>query len=590
MATEGDKDWASIVTPESLCDIAGERFFERGEDYFYDGAVRSLRASGSGVEAMVQGTRRYRVRLWIEQSTLCSSCNCPVGRDGLFCKHCVAVGLAWHDRGANLEGTADIGDHPASSQVDLQSYLSGLEKQALVSLILERADEDPRFMRKLVLGAAQAGAQPPDLSVWKQAFDETLQTDDFVDYRGAFDYASDIEEVVGSLAEMLKAGQAESVISLAEYGLDEIEEAIQYIDDSDGWLGGLMDQLQKLHLEACRAARPDPVDLAERLFEAETSSGYGAFHNAVVAYADVLGKEGLAAYRRLAEADWAKVPALGPGEQEHNRHGERFRITSIMETLAELAADFGALIAIKSHDLSSPYAYLEIAELYQDRGDAEKALEWAEQGWQAFAHKRPDERLRSFIADAYQARGRHEDAMELVWQAFSDQPWLDNYRQLRQHGERAGAWPAWRNKALTLIRERIADPSDSLASQRFWDRQFLRDHSALVEIFLDEDDSETAWREAKAGGCSDDLWLALAKARERGAPHDAVRIYQSHVAKLLRNTGDRVYQEALHYLDKISALLGQSDGSTGFRSYLTEIRATHKRKRKLMQMLDQHGW
>ena len=107
------------------------------------------------------------------------------------------------------------------------------------------------------------------------------------------------------------------------------------------------------------------MGLAERLFEAEMDSDYGTFHRAALVYADILGKTGLAAYRRLAEADWANVPALAPGEADPNRYGRRFRITSIMEALAQASEDFDALVTVKSRDLSSPSAFLRIAELYR---------------------------------------------------------------------------------------------------------------------------------------------------------------------------------------------------------------------------------
>jgi len=50
--------------------------------------------------------------------------------------------------------------------------------------------------------------------------------------------------------------------SLAEHGLAELEGSLEHVDDSDGWLGGLLGRLQELHLEACRRVRPDPVELA----------------------------------------------------------------------------------------------------------------------------------------------------------------------------------------------------------------------------------------------------------------------------------------------------------------------------------------
>ena len=44
------------------------------------------------------------------------------------------------------------------------------------------------------------------------------------------------------------------------------------------------------------------------------------------------------------------------------------RITHIMETLARRTGDLEAIIAVKARDLSSPYAFLQIAETYRMRG------------------------------------------------------------------------------------------------------------------------------------------------------------------------------------------------------------------------------
>jgi uncharacterized Zn finger protein len=575
------KDLTTTVTPRLLRRLAGERAFERGEAYFAEGAVRSLRRRDGGVEARVQGTSSYRVRLAIEDGDLTYECTCPVGQDSEFCKHCVAVGLAWHAAG---EGNIEA----CPGEEDVRKFLLGLEKEELVSMLLDRASEDERLQRRLTLLAASPGTAAP--RVWKQALDEALATGGFVPYREAYDHVSGVEEVIDRLGELLQSGQAESVVELAEYGLAAVEEGLEEVDDSDGLMAGLLDKLQELHLAACRMARPDPVAFAERLFELERESEFGAFHQAVAVYADVLGEAGRAAYRRLAETAWAMVPALGPGDQDPNRYGGRYRITSIMEAIVRADGDLEALVAVKSRDLSLPHAFLEIAELYQETGDFDRALEWAERGWRAFSDQRADERLRAFVADAYQRQGCRDEAMALVWAAFAESPWLGTYRQLEQHGKRARQWPAWRERALSLIRGHLADAEAEPPGRPTWTRSPTRDHSLLVEIFLHEGDAEGAWREAMTGGCSTTLWLALAKGREQSHPADAVRVYKGHVALLLRNTGDGVYREAVSLLDKIRTLLARCGEDAEFRAFLTEVRATHRRKRNLLQLLDRKGW
>jgi hypothetical protein len=361
MAPADVKALSDIVTLKLLRRMAGERFFARGEAYFAAGAVRSLRAYEGGIKAVVQGTRRYRVHLWAEDGEPGYGCSCPVGHEGEFCKHCVAVGLALHAGGQRAGAGPSEDAGPAFGEADVRAYLSRLDKEELVSLLLEQADGDERLHRRLTLQAARATSGTAPSSAWKGALADALGTDDFIEFREAYDYACGIEEVIETLEDFLRDGQAAKVIGLAEHGIAELERSLEHVDDSDGWLGGLLDRLQELHLEACRQARPEPVELAERLFEAEMESSFDAFHRAALVYGDVLGETGLAAYRRLAEAEWAKVPALAPGEDDANRYGQRFRITSIMEALAQADGDLEALVAVKSRDLSLPHDFLEIA-------------------------------------------------------------------------------------------------------------------------------------------------------------------------------------------------------------------------------------
>ncbi len=590
MEAQEPKTLTSFVTPGLLRRLAGERSFDRGEAYFTEGAVRSLRPDESSVKATVQGTHRYRVHLWAEGGDFGYDCNCPIGREGECCKHCVAVGLAFH--AANQNDDPDIAGHmgTAGKAEDLRAYLLGLAKTDLVSLLLDLADDDDRLHRRLTLRAAQASPGTLNLSLWKGALEEVLGSGDLTDYRDAYSYAEEIEEVVDSLEDLLRAGQADGVIQLAEHGLSEIEDCMEYMDDSDGWMSGHLHRLQELHLEACRVARPDPVKLAERLFEMEMASSFDTFHQAALVYRDILGETGRAAYRQLVETDWAKVPVLKPGDEDPDRYGRRYRVTSIMAALARADGDLAALVAVKSRDLSQPYAYLEIASLYEDAGEPALALDWAERGWRAFPGAQRDERLRAFIAKAYQGQGRRDEAMALIWEAFADQPDLGTFGQLEQHGRRAKQWANWRERALGLIRERIADKSTDPPGGPRWMRGTSRDHSLLVEIFLHEGDEEAAWREAQAGGCSQRLWLALAKRRETAHPEDSVRIYQAHIDSLLRHTGDRVYQDAVGMLQTIEQLLARSGREGAFRSLLTDLRTVHKRKRNLMKMLDKKGW
>ncbi|OFV96008.1 MAG: hypothetical protein A3F68_09800, partial [Acidobacteria bacterium RIFCSPLOWO2_12_FULL_54_10] len=457
--------------------MADARSFERGEEYFAAGRVGSLADYEGTLTAKVRGTHTYSVKLWTDAGQLEYSCTCPVGDDGAFCKHCVAVGLAWLAKGTEKtfrrKRTA-----PVVTMDDVRAYLAGLDQDVLADMLVEQAMDDDRLRRRLFLKAAKKGPKGFDLATYRQAIDSAVDHDGSVDYWSARDYARGIEEAIDSIAELLKEGYAAQVIELAEYALEAVENALGSVDDSDGYMGGILERLQELHLQACKMAKPDPEALARRLFAWELRTHWDTFYGAAATYADVFGKSGLTIYRKLAEAEWAKVPKSGPGNYSPVEHSRHFRITHIMETLARQTGDVEALVAIKKRDLSLPYAYLQIAEVYKKARKHNLALEWAERGLKAFP-ERTDSRLREFLAEEYHRRKAHDKAMALIWAEFAESTHLSQYQNLKAHADRIAQWPAWREKALGFLREEIARSKRAARSQQSpW--SYTPDGSELV--------------------------------------------------------------------------------------------------------------
>ncbi len=563
--------------------MAGARSFERGEDYFDGKRVKAMVEHDGMITATVQGGRSYRVKLWIEDEDLDYSCTCPVGNDGEFCKHCVAVGLAWLESDQTDAGGTSR-DGPALSMDDVRSYLEGQNKKALVDMLVGHAMDDDRLRQHLFLKAAKTGSKALNLATYQKAIDDAVEIDGFIDYRSAYDYARGLEEAVDSLEELLKEGHAAEVVELAEYALKSVEGAMVSVDDSDGEMGNILERLQDLHHDACEKARPDPEALARRLFEWELRTDYDTFYGAAEIYASILGKKGLAIYRTLAEEEWAKVPALKPGQNNSEKYGKRFRMTHIMETLARQTGDIEAVIAVKKRDLSLAYHYLQIAETYKSARQHDLALEWAEHGVKAFP-ERTDSRLREFLAKEYHRRRRHDEAMSLIWAEFTESSDLEQYKKLKDHAQRIGQWTPWREKALQYLRSEIGRVRDQRQRNR-WPWYHKADHSELVRIFLWEKDADTAWREAQEGGCSNDLWLDLAAKRDREHPEDALPIYQRQIEPTLDRKNNESYAEAIGLLRKVHRLMVRLGREREFTTYVNQIRAAHKPKRNFIKLRD----
>jgi uncharacterized Zn finger protein len=576
-----------VLDRQALRRLAGATSFERGNAYLATGQVRGLAAHDGSIEARVLGTRPYNVRLWVESGGLEYSCTCPVGSDGAFCKHCVAVGLGWLGRAPESVPTKRAAK-PAVTMDDARIYLEAQDKAALVTFIVDQARDDERVRQRLLLQAAKKRPEGLDLTSYRAALDRAIETDGFVDYDSMHDYARRVEETIDAVEELLKEGHAAEVIELSEHALTAVEEALNSADDSDGCMRDILGRLQELHHAACRKAKPDPEALARRLFEWQLRTDWETFWGAAETYASILGEKGLAAYRRLAQAEWARVPALPPGCDDLEKYGRRFRITHIVETLARQTGDVEAVVAVMKRDLSSPYAYLRIAETYEQARKHDLALDWAELGLEAFP-RRPDPRLREFVATQYHRRKRHDEAMELVWAEFEESPTLNQYQNIKNHASRINQWPVWRDKALSYLRERIAKAKSGAERNRWW-LTARADHSELVRVFLWEKDIEAAWHEAKSGGCSGDLWLQIAAKREKDHPEDALAVYQQQIEPTLARTNNEAYGEAIGLLRKIHGLLARPGREAEFRRYLESVRVRFKAKRNFLKLLERATW
>lgn len=568
--------------------LAGPRSFERGRDYFDAGRIVSLVEHEGTITAEVRGGRVYRVRLWAEDGTLAYSCTCPVGAEAEFCKHCVAVGLAWLADGEPRQRGAGPSPGGVATLDDIREYLARQSQDVLVDMLVEQAVEDDRLRQRLLLKAAAGSAKGVDLAAYRAAINGAVEAEGFIDYAEAYGYSRGIDEAVDGIEELLEAGRAAEVVELAEHALERVEDALEWIDDSDGNLGGILARLQDLHHAACRKAKPDPEALAGRLFAWELRTEWDTFLGAVETYAGVLGKKGLAAYRELAEAEWGRLRPVGPGEHDPHRYGKRFRITHIMELLARADGDLEALVAVMSRDLSYAYNYLRIAEVYKQAGRDEDALAWAERGVDAFP-ERTDSRLLEFLAEEYHRSGRHEDAMAVAWTAFTDSPTLARYRDLKSHADRADQWTTWREKAIDHLRQAVAGGKRTSGTGR-WGSFHPADHSELVRILLWEQKPDTAWREAREGGCSAALWMELAAIRETEHPEDALPIYQARIEPTIQQKNNAAYREAVDLLEKVHGLMLRLGQSSEFVEYLGTLRAAHKRKRNLMKLLDKAEW
>ncbi|WP_411728273.1 SWIM zinc finger family protein [Methyloglobulus sp.] len=574
-----------LMTRSTLKNLAGAAAFQCGEEYFASGFVERLHTAGQKVSARVIGTETYRVELWDKDDKLGYDCTCPRAADGYFCKHCVAVGLAWL---AELQVEGVAGQSKAKKKrrdpwQDIRDYLALQKPEVLIALVLDVAQRDDRLYQSLSLKAERTGAGSNVQQIFRKAINKATRVHGFVDWREAGDFAGDLEQLVESLEELLTPDSAGILVELLEYAIERVEDAMQNIDDSNGGGGSIEDALCDLHIKACELAQPEPGALAERLFRMEMTLPIGICSFSATTYSHVLGEQGLRRYRELASEEWQKIKLKQPGDS-YDYH--RSRVTHIMESLAEASGDVEGLVAIKAQDLSFAYHYLTIAEIWTKAGQDDKALEWAERGLRAFP-KGTDNRLRDFIVAAYLQRQRNDEALQLTWVQFEEQATLEHYQKLHKVAKPLGVWPEQRERALAWVAEVIA--RNAAATDRWNPKPSIPNYTLRVAIALWENDLDAAWTAVNAGVCNRDQLITLAGKLESKRGNDAIALYRRIIPAIIEQTNNTAYADAVKLIRRIGVIMNAQQLNREFGYYLAELRVRFKPKRNFIKLLDGVG-
>ena len=539
--------------------LAGGAFI-RGEAYHREGRVEILAIEARRVLAQVTGTEDYRVKLLGKGETIKGECDCPAFDDSGFCKHMVATALSANesDRGPESAG--------AGALARIRAHLVGKPNAALIAMIVELAERDRALFRKLEIASAADGADDKTLALrLNKAIDQATATRGYVEYGEAGGWAGRVDEALDAL-DALDSSRDSLLLKLAERAIDRIESAIESIDDSNGECGDLLERARDIHIRAARGARPDPVALACDLFQREIGDGYGTFDGAAWLYAEVLGKAGLAEYRRLATEAWEKLPRLtGPSRQEPQ--GDYDGLSEIIDRFAELEGDVEARITLRAKDLSSPWKFFELAEFCLEHKGADEALRWAEEGLWTFEDAPSDARLVLFAANLLMKADRRGEAEAVLKRAFERAPDFNVYTRWREAGGEAA-----REQALAVVERWAAAKTGP---------SFGHPADLGVKILMHEKRFDMAWAITRKHRVSRAVRESLARESEADHPCQALEVYAERVDELANGGGNRAYEEAAGLIARMGHLRAPLEQT----AYVSTLKERFGRRRNFVKLL-----
>ena len=591
--------------------------YERGCDYYQQGAVRGILHRGQQIQAEVEGSQYepYQVQIILDAGGVVSAiCTCPYDWGG-WCKHIVATLLAC------IQEPRKIEERPS-----IESLLTGLDREQLQTLVLKLVEHQPHLAntieiqvkglqlwppvasadlsgdlgRSIAAGAIVEESRPAarqrrtavDATVYGQQVSAILHSLDHMRsseaYRHVSSVVDEVEQVLEHAQDFMKAGDGCSALAILEAITKAYMVGWLNLDDSDGYASAFFTDLGPVWTEALLTADLTPKQRrawANRLthWQGELDE-YGiedAFDAAIAASTQgwdypplvkVLQGETTVERTSASDAPWyadeLAVARLNVLERQ-GRNQEYLRLAraegqteSYLTMLVRLgrvqeAVDYGLQC------LSTTEEALALAKVLREREEFQSALQIARHG---LALEGAQVGLATWLSELATGMGETGQALEAATIAYRDSPALTTYLRVQElAGER---WSEMR----TNLHAQLAE-TGTVRNQ--------------VEIYLHEGMVDDAVQAVDTSSYVEhDVLESVVEAATRSHPDWVIQQCRAQAEYIMDEGKSQYYHSAARWLEKARVAYRVTGREADWQTYLHELLAKHRRKYSLVPQLE----
>jgi hypothetical protein len=252
--------------------LIDEIILKRGLSYFKGGAITDFSEISNGeYEVIVSGTEEYTVQLEINNNIITEhNCDCPYDM-GPICKHIVAV--IFHLQQDKLELNQPSTSKPIKKKTksvsqQVKELLKEISHKELIEFVQENSKKDKKF-RNYFLASFGHLSQNQSKEFYQKQIHSILQTaagrDGWIGWSDMKYVVNTTEPFLENAEKYLANNNFENVFFISTALLEEMTEAFQYGDDSNGDLGYFIESAMELLSNLTK--EKIPTQLKQEIFE-----------------------------------------------------------------------------------------------------------------------------------------------------------------------------------------------------------------------------------------------------------------------------------------------------------------------------------
>lgn len=245
-----------------------ETILKRGLAYFKGGAIVDFSEISTGeYEAIVLGTEDYTVQLEVKNNTIVEhKCDCPYDM-GPVCKHVVAVMFYLQEDELELDTPSpNIPKKKKSKSINQQvkELLKAIPHDELIAFVAENCKKDKKFGNYFLASFGYLNDNQSK-ELYQKQIRAILKTaagrDGWIGWSDMKYVMNTIQPFIDNAELYLQKKDFKNVFYISTAILEEITEAFEYGDDSNGDLGYFIDSAMGLFLRLGNEEIPLPLKL-----------------------------------------------------------------------------------------------------------------------------------------------------------------------------------------------------------------------------------------------------------------------------------------------------------------------------------------
>ncbi len=515
------------------------------------------------------------------------------------------------------------------------TYLETLTEETLIGILKHLSGQFPEVRKELEARRVMSGEPTGKLVDFLEREIEELSSEQawYNPWKGEGNFP-DYSKVRKGLKRLLASGHADEVLRLGEQLLEAGINQVEMSDDE----GDVAMEIAECMEIVFRALSHTSLSQAEQMIwvtKVELDDDYGIC-DGVESFWEL--DHDTDAWNVLVGELNSKLEGL-----DHLLEGDSFsgrfhrdNIANRLINALERAGREDEIIPLCEREAKITGSYVRLVDRLMDAERWDDAEEWIRRGIEVVDENWPGigNELRNKMREA---RERTDDLVYVaalrVDDLFSD-PNHENFKKLKKAAEKANVWGAIGSWIMEFLETGVIPSAGESAgkggskdelmgesksgskngsedgSKQLWplpktglrrsierNRNVFPASETLIYIAIDEENPEDVirWYDHRISEGKKQRWLHaderiemdVARALESEYPQVSIAIWKKLAEKEIAVTNVKSYGVAVRYLEKAREILESQNKKEEWESYLTEIRRVNKRKRRLMDILDE---